>query len=95
MISVKQEDEIQRFHHDRFQFVILIRIGEEHVQEVRSVIVLRLGVNIGHSMGFAVGKGGNGTHLRNEARGLLVELFAVGQPHQSGIKATAGIDHCG
>ena len=63
------------------------------MEEIGGVFVVGLGINEGQPAGFAVGKGGDGADLGNEAGGLLGELLGVGQAVPAGIKATGGVDH--
>ena len=71
VVGVKEEDQVQRPHHFGLQFVILIGIGKHHVEEIGGVFVVGLGIDEGQPAGFAVGKGGDGADLGNEAGGLL------------------------
>ena len=53
------------------------------MQEVGGVFVVGLGIDEGQPAGLAVGKGGDGAHLGNQPRRLLVELVAAGQAASS------------
>ena len=88
VIGVQQENQIQRLDHFRLQLVILVRQREHHVQEIRRVLVVRLGINDRQPARFAIGKRRDRAHLRNQPRGLHLEMLVRHfRREQLGIKA--------
>ena len=92
VVGVEHEDQVQRLIHLGRGDVLRIGHGEHHVEEVRDVAELGVGVDVGHAHRAAVGIGGDRADLADELDGLLVELFVV-EPHGQGVEAGQGIDH--
>ena len=75
VIRVQQKNQVQRLHHFRLEFKILIRRREQHVQEIGGVFVGLLRINQRQPVRFAVGIRRNGAHLRNQLGHINVEFL--------------------
>ena len=69
MIGVQEKEQVERFGNLGLRDVILIRLGEHHVQEVFRITQLVLGVRVGLAEVVLVSQCCNRRHLRDHAIG--------------------------
>jgi hypothetical protein len=95
MIGMQHEDEVQRLHDLGLQIVITVRQREHHVQEVRCVVVFRLGINDRQSARLPISERRDRAHLGNQPRDLYLETVRVVGREQVGTETAGGVDHRG
>ena len=75
VIGVEQENQVERLDDFRLQLAVLAGVGEHHVEEVRGVFESGFRIDGGQAVGLAVGIGGDGADLGDEAGGVPGEAL--------------------
>src|SRR5690606_17550447 len=79
VVGVQDEQQVQRLGHDRVQLQRLARHLEHHVQEAADVVEVVARVADRPADRVAVGGGGQGRHLRQQADGGQAALLRIVQ----------------
>ena len=77
MVGVQDEEHVERLLQARVGLVLGLGHLEEHGQEVARVREVVVGVDVGQPEAVAVGEGGEGRHLGDEAHRRDVPLVLV------------------
>ncbi len=89
---MQQENQVERADDLRFQLDILAGVREHHVEEVGGVFERGFRVDRRQPAGLAVGVGGDGADLGNEARGVPREAF-LALVDDVGVVGGGRVDH--
>ena len=77
VVSVKQEEEIDGLRESGMIFKRLIGLSEHHVQKVRGIAEVMLGIHERQSHFLAVGHGREGADLRDKEGCSIVKVFKI------------------
>jgi hypothetical protein len=93
VVGVQDQDQVQCLPHHIGADVLLVGLGEHHVQEVRHIAQRRVRVDVRQAPGVAEGVGGDGADLADEPRRRMAKLGRVLQLVELRVEAGEGVDH--
>ena len=77
VVCVEQEDKVEGFRDVVVRVVLVVRLGEHHVQEILAVSQVALGVDEGQPVFHSVSHCGNRADFAKQERGGVVEVLQV------------------
>lgn len=77
VVGVQEENEVERLRDVVVRVVLVVRLGEHHVQEVLAVSEIALGVDERQTVFHSVRHGGDSAHFAEQERGGVVKMLQI------------------